>query len=52
LLAHPVLHLGTEGQGFGFCQQVRFVSHGPGPITTDRGVLVVGATHSFHQGPT
>ena len=32
--------------------EVRFVSHEPGPIATNRGVLVVGATHSFQETPT
>ena len=27
--------------------EIRFVAHEPGPITTDRGVLTIGATHSF-----
>jgi transcriptional regulator GlxA family with amidase domain len=29
--------------------EVRFVSQEPGPIATDRGVLFVGATHSFEE---
>jgi putative intracellular protease/amidase len=32
--------------------EVRFVWHEPGPITTDSGVLVVGATHSFAETPS
>ncbi|MBI3216095.1 MAG: DJ-1/PfpI family protein [Mycobacterium sp.] len=31
--------------------EVRFVWHEPGPVTTDSGVLVVGATHSFAETP-
>jgi putative intracellular protease/amidase len=32
--------------------EVRFVWHQPGPIITDSGVLVVGATHSFAETPS
>jgi transcriptional regulator GlxA family with amidase domain len=32
--------------------EVRFVSHEPGPVMTDRGVLVIGASHSFQETPT
>lgn len=32
--------------------EIRFVAHEPGPITTDRGVLTLGATHSFDETPT
>lgn len=32
--------------------EVRFVWHEPGPITSDSGVLVVGATHSFDETPS
>ncbi|MGK8500859.1 DJ-1/PfpI family protein [Nocardia asiatica] len=31
--------------------EIRFVWHEPGPITTDSGVLVLGATHSFDETP-
>lgn len=31
--------------------ELRFVAQAPGPVTTDRGLLVVGATHSFAQTP-
>ncbi|MEM7535702.1 MAG: DJ-1/PfpI family protein [Chloroflexota bacterium] len=31
--------------------EVRFVSHEPGPITVDSGVLVLGATHSYDETP-
>ena len=31
--------------------EVRFVSHTPGPIPTDSGVLVLGATHSLAETP-
>ncbi|WP_280302353.1 DJ-1/PfpI family protein [Nocardia abscessus] len=31
--------------------QIRFVWHEPGPITTDSGVLLLGATHSFDETP-
>ncbi|WP_201295166.1 MULTISPECIES: DJ-1/PfpI family protein [Nocardia] len=31
--------------------QVRFVWHEPGPIATDSGVLLLGATHSFDETP-
>ena len=31
--------------------EVRFVTHEPGPIVTDSGVLVLGATHSFAETP-
>lgn len=31
--------------------EVRFVWHEPGPITTDSGVLVLGATHSLAETP-
>lgn len=31
--------------------ELRFVSHEPGPVVTDSGVLVVGATHSFDETP-
>ncbi len=30
---------------------IRFVWHEPGPIVTDSGVLVLGATHSFDETP-
>ena len=30
---------------------VRFVSHEPGPVVTDAGVLVLGATHSYADTP-
>ncbi|GLQ48563.1 DJ-1/PfpI family protein [Dyella flava] len=29
--------------------ELRFVSHKPGPIVTDSGVLVLGATHSYEE---
>jgi transcriptional regulator GlxA family with amidase domain len=29
--------------------ETRFIAHEPGPVVTDRGVLVVGATHSFKE---
>ena len=31
--------------------EVRFVWHEPGPITSDSGVLTIGATHSFAETP-
>ncbi|MEU0543005.1 DJ-1/PfpI family protein [Nocardia sp. NPDC005978] len=31
--------------------EIRFVWHEPGPIVTDSGVLVLGATHSFEETP-
>ncbi|MEL6611475.1 MAG: DJ-1/PfpI family protein, partial [Bacteroidota bacterium] len=31
---------------------LRFVSNAPGPVVTDSGVLVLGATHSFAETPT
>jgi transcriptional regulator GlxA family with amidase domain len=31
--------------------EIRFVAHKPGPILTDRGVLAIGATHSFDETP-
>ncbi|MEM9733775.1 MAG: DJ-1/PfpI family protein [Pseudomonadota bacterium] len=31
--------------------ELRFVSHKTGPVATDRGILVVGATHSFAETP-
>lgn len=31
---------------------LRFVSHKPGPIVTDSGILVLGATHSYGETPT
>jgi transcriptional regulator GlxA family with amidase domain len=31
--------------------ELRFVSHEPGPIVTDSGILVLGATHSFDETP-
>lgn len=31
--------------------ELRFVSHEPGPIVTDSGVLVLGATHSYAETP-
>ena len=31
---------------------IRFVSHEPGPVVTDAGVLVLGATHSFDETPS
>ena len=31
--------------------ELRFVSHRPGPVTADSGVLVLGATHSFDETP-
>ncbi len=31
--------------------EIRFVAHEPGPITTDRGILTIGATHSFDETP-
>ena len=31
--------------------EIRFVAAEPGPIATDRGILVVGATHSFDETP-
>ena len=31
---------------------LRFVSHAPGPIVTDSGILVLGATHSYDETPT
>jgi transcriptional regulator GlxA family with amidase domain len=30
---------------------LRFVSHEPGPIITDSGILVIGATHSYPETP-
>lgn len=30
---------------------LRFVAHEPGPIVTDSGILVLGATHSFDETP-
>lgn len=30
---------------------LRFVAHEPGPIVTDSGILVLGATHSFAETP-
>jgi transcriptional regulator GlxA family with amidase domain len=32
--------------------ELRFVSHKPGPIVTDSGILVLGATHSYEETPT
>ncbi|WP_433678935.1 DJ-1/PfpI family protein [Nocardia sp. CA-119907] len=32
--------------------RLRFVWHEPGPITTDSGVLMLGATHSFDETPS
>ncbi|MEU0502330.1 DJ-1/PfpI family protein [Nocardia sp. NPDC005998] len=32
--------------------RLRFVWHEPGPITTDSGVLLLGATHSFDETPS
>ena len=31
--------------------EIRFVAHEPGPIATDRGILIIGATHSFDETP-
>lgn len=31
--------------------EIRFVHHAPGPIVTDSGVLVLGASHSFDETP-
>ncbi len=31
--------------------EIRFVDHQPGPVVTDSGVLVLGATHSFEDTP-
>ncbi|MFQ6550679.1 DJ-1/PfpI family protein [Aestuariibius sp. 2305UL40-4] len=31
--------------------EIRFVSHEVGPVATDRGVLVVGATHTYAETP-
>ena len=31
--------------------EIRFVAHEPGPISTDRGILIIGATHSFDETP-
>lgn len=31
--------------------ELRFVAHEVGPVATDRGVLVVGATHTFDETP-
>ena len=31
--------------------EIRFVAHEPGPISTDRGMLIIGATHSFDEMP-
>jgi transcriptional regulator GlxA family with amidase domain len=31
--------------------ELRFVSHKPGPIVTDSGILVLGATHSYEETP-
>lgn len=31
--------------------EIRFVAHEPGPVVTDSGVLVLGATHSFKETP-
>jgi len=32
--------------------EIRFVSREPGPIVTDSGVLVLGATHSYEETPS
>jgi transcriptional regulator GlxA family with amidase domain len=32
--------------------EIRFVSHEPGPVVTDAGALVLGATHSFAETPS
>jgi len=29
--------------------EIRFLAHEPGPVTTDRGILVIGATHAFGE---
>lgn len=31
--------------------ELRFVAEQPGPVATDRGILVIGATHSFNETP-
>lgn len=31
--------------------EIRLVAHEPGPIVTDREVLIIGATHSFEETP-
>lgn len=31
--------------------EIRFVSRRPGPVTTDSGVLVLGATHAYEETP-
>jgi transcriptional regulator GlxA family with amidase domain len=31
--------------------ELRFVSHAPGPVVTDSGILVLGATHSYEETP-
>jgi transcriptional regulator GlxA family with amidase domain len=31
--------------------EIRFVAHEPGPVSTDRGVLTIGATHSYDETP-
>jgi transcriptional regulator GlxA family with amidase domain len=31
--------------------EIRFVAHEPGPVSTDRGILTIGATHSFDETP-
>lgn len=31
--------------------ELRFVATHPGPVSTDRGILVIGATHSFDETP-
>ena len=32
--------------------EIRFVSHQPGPVATDRPALVIGAAHSFEETST
>ena len=32
--------------------EVRFLAHEPGPVTTDRGILIIGATHAFEETPS
>jgi transcriptional regulator GlxA family with amidase domain len=32
--------------------ELRFVSHEPGPVITDSGILVLGATHSYDETPS
>jgi transcriptional regulator GlxA family with amidase domain len=32
--------------------EIRFLAHEPGPVTSDRGILTIGATHSFDETPS